>query len=72
MAFGLARLSALFALSVTFLPSLAQSTGHVGPTTTTKAKQAKICNVLDYGGTKGSSVSISLFELIIFVVVKCY
>ncbi|PAV21490.1 rhamnogalacturonase [Pyrrhoderma noxium] len=55
MAFGLARLSALFALSVTFLPSLAQLTGHVGPTTTTKAKQAKICNVLDYGGTKGSS-----------------
>lgn len=33
----------------------AQLTGHVGPTSTTAAKRAKICNVLDYGGTIGSS-----------------
>ncbi|KAG8860325.1 hypothetical protein FRB96_003974, partial [Tulasnella sp. 330] len=30
-------------------------TGAVGPTTTTAAKRAVICNVLDYGGTIGSS-----------------
>jgi len=33
----------------------AQLTGSVGPTTSTASKQATICNVLNYGGTVGSS-----------------
>lgn len=33
----------------------AQLTGPVGPTTSLASKQNKICNVLDYGGSIGSS-----------------
>ncbi|KAI0633587.1 rhamnogalacturonan-hydrolase [Trametes polyzona] len=33
----------------------AQLSGHVGPTSSLSAKQAKTCNVLDYGGKVGSS-----------------
>lgn len=38
------------------LPALGQLTGHVGPTTSSSAKRNTICNVLDYGGSIGSSV----------------
>lgn len=31
------------------LTAIAQLTGSVGPTTSTAAKRAKVCNVLDYG-----------------------
>ncbi|EJD00592.1 rhamnogalacturonan-hydrolase [Fomitiporia mediterranea MF3/22] len=51
MAFGPAFLSALLALPVAF----AQLSGRVGPTTPLSAKQATICNVLDFGGSVGSS-----------------
>lgn len=42
----------LSCLAAFLLPSLvvAQLSGTVGPTTTRAAKQATICNVLDYGG----------------------
>ena len=54
MASGLTLLSAL----VLLLPSvLAQLSGSVGPTTPLSEKQGTICNVLDYGGSVGSSVS---------------
>ena len=33
----------------------AQLSGSVGPTTSLSAKQSKICSVLDYGGSVGSS-----------------
>ncbi|KLO13032.1 rhamnogalacturonan-hydrolase [Schizopora paradoxa] len=42
-------------VSITTLTS-AQLTGKVGPTTSTASKQATICNVLNYGGSVGSSV----------------
>ncbi|KIO23148.1 glycoside hydrolase family 28 protein [Tulasnella calospora MUT 4182] len=45
----------LLATLLTASAAYAQLTGHVGPTSTTTAKRAKICNVLDYGGTIGSS-----------------
>lgn len=43
----------LFLLGAT--PALAQLTGPVGPTTSPSAKRNTICNVLDYGGSIGSS-----------------
>lgn len=46
----------LLATLLTASTACAQLTGRVGPTSTTAAKRAKICNVLDYGGTIGSSV----------------
>ena len=49
---GLVALSLLS--SVLFAPSQAQLTGSVGPLTTLASK-SKICNVLDYGGSIGSS-----------------
>ncbi|EJD00593.1 uncharacterized protein FOMMEDRAFT_187129 [Fomitiporia mediterranea MF3/22] len=51
MAFGLAFLSFLLALPSVF----AQLSGRVGPTTPLSAKQATICNVLNFGGSVGSS-----------------
>ncbi|KAG8944197.1 hypothetical protein FRC00_010721, partial [Tulasnella sp. 408] len=50
-------LSGRFLLATLLIASTAcaQLTGRVGPTSTTAAKRAKICNVLDYGGTIGSS-----------------
>ncbi len=33
----------------------AQLSGHVGPTSSLESKQSTICNVLDYGGSIGSS-----------------
>ncbi|KAL5512388.1 hypothetical protein ACEPAG_3380 [Sanghuangporus baumii] len=52
MAFGLSLLSAL----VLALPSvLGQLSGSVGPTTPLSEKTGTICNVLDYGGSIGSS-----------------
>lgn len=50
----LARLAVLVTLACS--GALAQLTGTVGPTTSTAAKQATICNVLNYGGAIGSSV----------------
>jgi len=44
-----------FFLTVTCTLVSAQLTGPVGPTTTTGDKSAVICNVLDYGGSIGSS-----------------
>lgn len=38
------------------LSALGQLSGRVGPTTSRSAKQATTCNVLNYGGTVGSSV----------------
>ncbi|KAG8987281.1 hypothetical protein FRB94_005166 [Tulasnella sp. JGI-2019a] len=57
---SLARLvSAVFATSSSVVLATAPNqwplTGAVGPTTTTAAKRATICNVLNYGGTIGSS-----------------
>lgn len=43
--------------------AFAQLSGRVGPTASTSAKQATICNVLDYGGEIGSSVSRRLSRL---------
>lgn len=48
-------LALLVATSVTY----AQLTGSVGPTTPLSSKRNTICNVLDYGGTVGSSVQSS-------------
>ncbi|KAG9044393.1 hypothetical protein FS837_008218 [Tulasnella sp. UAMH 9824] len=45
----------LLATLLTASTACAQLTGRVGPTSTTAAKRAKVCNVLDYGGTIGSS-----------------
>ena len=53
MAFSILALLALFAGTPIVL---AQLTGSVGPTTSLSQKQATICNVLDYGGSVGSSV----------------
>lgn len=62
MAFGITRLlSLLLASSAAY----GQLSGSVGPTTSRSAKQATICNVLDYGGSIGSSVCIS------FILGKC-
>lgn len=47
-------------LSVSF--SAAQLTGSVGPTTSTASKQKTICNVLNYGGSIGSSVGLHHFS----------
>ena len=38
------------------LSALGQLSGRVGPTTSRSSKQAHICNVLNYGGSVGSSV----------------
>lgn len=52
-------------LTVTFfcvlnaLSVLGQLSGRVGPTTSRAAKRTTICNVLNYGGTIGSSVRVS-------------
>ena len=47
--------SALVALAAVVELASAQLTMTVGPTTALSAKQAKICNVLDYGGAIGSA-----------------
>ena len=44
-------LASLFLISA----ASAQLSGSVGPTTSLSAKQATICNVLNYGGSIGSS-----------------
>ena len=56
MAFGFSRLTALLALCGA-CGAFAQLSGSVGPTTSLSQKQGTICNVLNYGGSVGSSVS---------------
>lgn len=53
MAFGIIRLLSLLLASTA---AFGQLSGSVGPTTSRSAKQATICNVLNYGGSIGSSV----------------
>lgn len=48
-----ARLLSFALISTTVL---AQLSGSVGPATPLSEKQGTICNVLDYGGSVGSSV----------------
>ena len=55
MAFGFSRLAALLALCGA-CGAFAQLSGSVGPTTSLSQKQGTICNVLNYGGSVGSSV----------------
>ncbi|KAG8167029.1 hypothetical protein KVR01_002718 [Diaporthe batatas] len=43
-------ISGLLATAGLVLPAVAQLSGTVGPTTSTAAKQHKICNIMDYGG----------------------
>ena len=52
------KLSYLHVAAAIFLGTVAhaQTSGHVGPTTPLSEKQGTICNVLNYGGTVGSSV----------------
>nr|ACI26689.1 rhamnogalacturonan-hydrolase [Irpex lacteus] len=54
MACGFSRLTALLALC-SISGSLAQLSGSVGPTSSLSSKQGTICNVLNYGGSVGSS-----------------
>lgn len=53
-----ARLLSFTLVSTTVL---AQLSGSVGPSTPLSEKQGTICNVLDYGGSVGSSVSFGDF-----------
>ncbi|KAI0338434.1 rhamnogalacturonan-hydrolase [Trametopsis cervina] len=55
MAYGLSFLAASLLVLCSVSSSLAQISGSVGPTTPLSQKQSKICNVLNYGGTVGSS-----------------
>ena len=48
-------LKALLALFLLLSDASAQLSGSVGPTTSLSSKQATVCNVLDYGGSVGSS-----------------
>ncbi|KAI0691434.1 rhamnogalacturonan-hydrolase [Cytidiella melzeri] len=52
---GISRLTALLALFSVSGGVFAQLSGTVGPTTPLSQKQGTICNVLNYGGTIGSS-----------------
>lgn len=52
---NLALLVMLYALC-----AQAQLSGRVGPTTSRESKRQRICNVLDYGGSVGSSVRVTL------------
>ena len=47
-------------LTLNTLSALGQLSGRVGPTTSRSAKRNTICNVLNYGGSVGSSVSVPL------------
>lgn len=55
-------LSFVLAASVAF----AQLSGSVGPTTPLSEKQGTICNVLDFGGEIGSTVSPCNFSAVKF------
>lgn len=44
--------------------ALAQLSGSVGPTTPLSEKQGTICNVLDFGGEIGSTVSPCAFSVV--------
>ncbi|POS68801.1 murein transglycosylase [Diaporthe helianthi] len=48
-------ISGLLATASLVLPAAAQLSGRVGPTTSTSAKQSKICNIMDYGGKADAS-----------------
>lgn len=65
MALGFSRLTALLALC-SLSGSLAQLSGSVGPTSSLSSKQGTICNVLNYGGSVGSSVCLSRLWHIVF------